>query len=218
MAVIQGPDSAAIAVVELEGRALRTVTVPRGVGFVASGLTGTIAAALGANSSVFALRLSASSPVRAFVDRITLQFSTIVAFTTPVTAGRRLAVYRGAGTAAPSGGTAIAAAPQKHSASAQSYCNAAMGGDIRVAATAGLTMTGVTLESNPVAAMDLVHVGAAGGFRDMVFDFSADKHELVLEPGQVLAIVNPNAMDAAGTWQLTAGVQWREAGTLDDLA
>jgi hypothetical protein len=186
--------------------------VPNGVGFGVSGISGTLAAALAANSAVFAMRLDPSSVEVAYIDRIRIQYTTIVAYTTPITAGRRLAVFRGSGAAA-TAGTAIAVAPPKHTAfGSPSEFNTAQGGDIRISATAALTVTGITFEAEPLVTMPLVHVGAAGAFTESIFEFSShESAELVLEPGQVLAIRCPQAMDAAGTWQLGVNVQWREA-------
>lgn len=197
---------------ESSQKALRTVVVPRGVGFSVSNITGTIAAALAANSSVFAMRLDPGSAVRAYIDRIRLQYTTIVAYTTAVTAGRRLAVFRGSGAAA-SGGTAIATAVRKWTAfGATSEFDSVNGGDLRIATTGALTVTGITFETDPIALMTLTHVGAAGAFLETIFEFSPfESSEIVLEPGQLLAVRNPVAMDAAGTWQLGVGVQWREA-------
>lgn len=211
MAIIESP-SGNIVEVESDKKSMRVSVVPRGTGFAVSSLTGTIVAALAANSSVFAMRLDPSSPVLAYIDRIRLQYTTIVAYTTPVTAGRRLALFRGSGAAA-SSGTAIATAVRKHTAfGSSSEFDAANGGDIRISATAALTVTGITYETEAVMTMPLVHVGAAGGFFEEIFEFSSfESSELVLEPGQLIAIRNPAAMDAAGTWQLSVNVQWREA-------
>lgn len=190
----------------------RVVIAPRGDAFSVSSQTGTIAAALAANSSVFAMRLDPSAaPKRAFIERVRLAFTTIVAFTTSITASRRLALYRGA-LAAASGGTAIATVAKKHSASADSEFEAAQGGDIRIASTGALTVTGITFETNEFATMPLTHVGNAGNFLEEIFEFATtESAPIVLEPGQLLAVRNPAAMDAAGTWQLSVRVDWHEA-------
>lgn len=185
----------------------------RGDAFAVSSITGTIAAALGANSSVFTMRLDPSSAKRAYIERVRLQYTCLVAFTTPLTAGRRLALYRGSG-ATPSGGTAIATVAKKHSVSADSEMEAAQGGDVRISTTGALTVTGVTFETNELATMSLVHVGNAGNFFECVFEFaSTESAPIVLEPGQLLAIRNPAVMDAAGTWQLSVRVDWYEEST-----
>lgn len=212
MAQIQGPGGD-VMVVESAGKAGRVVQVPRGAGYVLATQTGTMAAALGANSLVFAMRLDPSSSVRAFIDQLVIDFTTIIAFTTPLTAGRRLGLYRGAG-AAPSGGTAIATVAHKHSTAAASQFKASEGGDARIATTAALTDTGITWESDPIALIPLLHLGAAGAHEKFSLDFASEHHEVILEPGQVLGIRNPAAMDAAGTWELTVNAQWREAALL----
>lgn len=191
-------------------RAARMSVVPRGQQFVVSEITGTVAAALGGNSAVFAMRVDPSSTLRAFIERVVLRYSTVVAYTTPVTAGRRLALFRGSGAAA-TAGTAIAAATPKSTAFAASEFDAATGGDMRIAATGALTVTGITFETAPIAVMPLVHVGGAGAYAEATFVFDSP---LQLEPGQLLAVRNPAAMDAAGTWQLGVEVHWREAAQL----
>jgi len=198
--------------VEASVRAVRAINVGRGTPFCVSTVTGTIGAALAANSPVFAMRLDPGAAVRAFIERIRLEYTTIVAFTTPVTAARRLALFRGSGAAA-AGGTAITTAQKKHTNfGGTSEMDTANGGDIRVSTTAALTVVGLTFETDPLRQMTLTHVGAAGGFREVIWEFHATENSpVVLEPGQVLAIRNPVAMDAAGTWQLGVNVDWHEA-------
>lgn len=183
----------------------------RGNAFSLSSVTGTIAAALGANSSIFTMRLDpGAGNKKAYIERVRLTFTTIVAFTTPITAGRRLAIYRGSGAAA-SGGTALTTVAKKHSSSADSEVEVAQGGDARISTTGALTVTGITYETNEFATMSLVHVGAAGNFLEEVFEFNASEGApIVLDPGQLLAIRNPVAMDAAGTWQLSIRTDWYE--------
>ena len=193
-------------------RALRTSIVPRAItNYAFSSITGTMAAALGAGSSIYAQRLDpGAGATLVFVDRIRVAFTTIVAFTTPITAGRRLALYRGSGANA-TGGTALAAAAQKDSTSAPSECNVAQGGDARIATTAALGVAGITFETQEFRTMPLTHVGGAGSFFEMLWEFHATENApLTLQPGQLFAIRNPAAMDAAGTWQLTVNVDYYE--------
>jgi hypothetical protein len=195
--------------------AARVAVVPRGIGYGTAATSGTIAAALAANSTVFAMRLDPGSTRAAFIERVRLEVTTIVAFTVPVTAGRRLALYRGSG-AASAGGTAIATATPKHSTVSPSEFNAALGGDIRIATTGALTVTGITFEAERFREMSLTHVGAAGAFRDLVWEFSASESQPIqLDPGQLIAVRNPVVMDAAGTWQLAVSVDWYEADAMD---
>jgi hypothetical protein len=86
---------------------------------------------------------------------------------------------------------------------------------MRISATAALTVTGITYETTPFAVMTLSHLGAAGAYGEVVFEFAAtESAPIVLQPGQLLAIRNPAAMDAAGTWQLGVRVDWHEAVAL----
>jgi hypothetical protein len=200
-------------VVETSGAA-RTVLTQRGVPFSVSATTGTIAAALAANASVFAMRLDPGATVNVFIERIRLQYTTLVAFTVPLTAGRRLELYRGSG-AATSGGTSIPAAAKKSSTSVASECDLAQGGDIRIATTGALTVTGITFETPPVKTMHLVHVGAAGGYAERVWELHASESAPAqLQPGQLIAIRTPAAFDAAGTWQLGIDVDWHEGAAI----
>lgn len=191
-------------------KGLRSTLAPRGNAYSTTGVTGTVGAALGANSSVFAMRIDPGSAVLAFIERIRIMYTTIAAYTTPLTPGRRLALYRGSG-AATSGGAALVAVA-KDSTSAPSECNIAQGGDVRIATTGALTVTGITYETDPIRTLMLVHVGNAGNYIETLFEFHASEcAPIILQPGQLLAIRNPVAMDAAGTWQLGINVDWHEA-------
>jgi hypothetical protein len=190
---------------------LRTSQTPRGQGFAVADTTGTVGAALAQNSSVFVMRLDpGAGAVRAYIERIRLQYTTIVAYTTAVTAGRRLALFRGSG-AASSGGTGITAAAPKCTAYSASEFDLASGGDIRIATTGALTVTSITYETTPLRVFTLTEVGGAGGYKEQVWEFDSP---LCLEPGQLIGIRNPVAMDAAGTWTLAVNVDWYEAAAL----
>mgnify|MGYP006375116803 FL=1 len=59
--------------------------------------------------------------------------------------------------------------------------------------------------------MSLVHVGGAGSFYECIFELNANESApLVLQPGQLMAIRNPQVMDAGGTWQASIRVDWYE--------
>lgn len=180
----------------------------RGSTFVVSSTTGIIVAALAANSSVFTMRFDpGAGPKKAFITKIRLAFTCIVAFTTPVAANRRLALFRGSG-AQPAGGTAIALVGKKDSLSADSEMETAQGGDVRISTTGALTITGITYEAQELSYLTVSHAGTAGGFAEETFDM--EDNPIVLNPGQLLAVRNPVVMDAAGTWQLSLAVQWYE--------
>ena len=89
-------------------------TAPSGAYYVVANKTGTIAAALAANGTVFAMRLNPGYSGKAYIEAMKIRFTCIVAYTTPITQTRELVIARGAG-AATSGGTAIAAASTKDS-------------------------------------------------------------------------------------------------------
>lgn len=214
MAIItDGRATAANAAVENITKAQRVTLAPRGYNYAASGVTGTMAAALAANSTILSMRNDPGSSKRIFIERLRLQFTTLVAFTVPVTASRRLSIVRStASSANPSGGAALLPLG-KNVNDPDSECSTASGGDCRIATTTGLTMTGTTLDTaNPFGTMSLVHVGAAGGFFDHTFEFhSSNNAPIIIEPGQVCALINPVLFDAAGTWQLCVDMYWHEA-------
>lgn len=189
----------------------RVSVVTRGNGFSFSASTGTMTAGLAANAAVFAMRLDTGTGAKAYIDRVRWQFTTIAAFTTPITAGRSLTLYRGAGANA-SGGTGLPEPMRKHTASTSSEFSATDGGDARIATTGALGVVGITFESAPIRMASLVHVGTAGAHYETIWEFAdSECSPVVIEPGELLAIRNgPNAMGAAGTWQLTLTVDWRE--------
>lgn len=208
-----GVAAAGETVVETNGAA-RAMIIGRGVPYGVAATTGTIGAAAASGAAVFAMRLDPGSSVHAFIERIRLQFTTISPFTVPVTAGRRLELFRGSG-AAPSAQTAIAAAPRKRSSLGPSQFDTAEGGDIRISNTAAMTVTGITFETVPFRTMSLVHAGATGAFVETLWEFAAtESAPLQLEPGQLMAIRCGAAMDAGGTWQLAVNVDWHEAAPL----
>lgn len=191
--------------------ALLIAESPLGAGaYCVAAKTGTIAAAAAANANVFAMRLDPGSSLKAYIDSVRLRFTTIVAFTTPITQTRSLVIKRGSGAAA-SGGTAIATVNPKDTTYAASEYDAASGGDVRISTTGALTITGITYETVYFAEMTLTHVGTAGAFYEVIYEFSVRNHPIEINPGQVLAVaVGPSAMDAAGTWSLGVEVHWHE--------
>ncbi len=139
--------SGAVAV-ETVTKAMRVAVSPRGYAYGVSATTGTIAAALAAGGTVFSMRNDASSAKRVFLERLRLQYCTQVAYTTPLSAIRRLHLVRSTVSSAnPSGGTAIVPVA-KNSLHTDSECSTAGGGDCRIATTAALTITGTTWDTN----------------------------------------------------------------------
>jgi len=197
--------------VNSEGSMYTVDVSPTGSNYVVAAKTGTIAAAATAGAAVLAMRLDPGYSGKAWIESIRLRWTTIVAFTTPITATRSLVLTRGSGAAA-SGGTAITVNTKKDTSYPASQFDTAQGGDTRIASTGALTVTGITWESTNIAEIPLIQVGAAGGFYEVVYEFSVRNHEIELNAGQVLGIrVGPSAMDAAGTWVLGVEVNWRES-------
>lgn len=172
--------------------------------YAISANTGIISAGLAANSSVFALRTApgnAKPGIR--IRRMILDWGVSTNFTTPITADRRLAIFRGSGAAA-SGGTSLPNALVMNADAALCPTDTASGGDVRIATTGALTVTGITYETTPIATMLLVGHGVITANQKIgVFDFGGTgQHPLVLRAGELIGIRNPAAMDAAGVWGL----------------
>lgn len=202
-------------VAEVNARnAILTADVPLGqYSFTTAGKTGTIAATAAAGAAVFAMRLDPGSPYIAYIDSLKIRWTTIAAFTTPVTGTRSLVLTRGSG-AATSGGTSVTTMTPKDTAYAASEFDAAAGGAVSIATTGALTVTGITWETTNLAEMPLIHVGAAGAFYEHTYEFSVRNHPIELHPGQVLGVrVGSTAMDAAGTWVLGVEVAWHEGSS-----
>lgn len=210
MAIQQDPvNPANIQRIDLGGVS-RTNIFPIGEAYATSGITGTMAAALASLAPVFLMRAATAAGERiAQIDRIRLQYTTLVSYTTPITVGRRLALFRGVSSSpVTSGGGAIDPNPPKLLSMGASVFDSAGGGDVRIATTATLTATNVVFETVPLKIMPLVHVGSAGNFMEQVMDFQ--EHPLTLRAGEVMAIRAGQAFDAAGTWALAVMVEWRE--------
>ena len=210
--ISDGRASSGAAAVEAATKALRVSIAPRGLAYSVSGTTGTVAAALASGGAVFTMRNDASSSRRLFIERMRLQYTTIVAYTTAVTAGRRLHLVRSTVSSAnPSGGTALTPV-QKDSTDGDSEASTAGGGDCRISTTGALTVTGTTWDTNIIRSVTLSHVGTAGAFQEFILEFSASESApIILEPGQALGLVAGALFDAAGTWQLGVNVDFHEA-------
>lgn len=177
--------------------------------------SGVVAAALASGGAVFAMRISPTGGKTAYIYKVVIDYTTQVAYTTPLSAIRRLGVYRGAG-AASSGGTSLdTALVKKDSAGgANSQVTIAQGGDARIATTAALTVTGITWETGPLAELFLgaSATGAAGGAKQVLWTPGDDpnSHGFKLEAGQVLGVRAGALFDAAGTWVASISVEWCE--------
>lgn len=181
-----------------------------------SGKTQTMSAALAANSVVFAMNVgpfvTAEAPAIEYVESIKLTWTTIVAFTTPITAGRALRLSLGTNVA-PTGGTLLT--PFKKSSSnteQESMFQTETGGTVRIATTVALGGTAATGSSG--GDLVLTGFGNAGATLTQTFDFtqtaplcfSQPPADPIIEALQSIVIFAPQAMDAAGTWELAVDV------------
>lgn len=196
-----------------------TQTVTRGLkekGQAGAALTGTIAAGLAADGVVWTLRYpelttqpgASNFSKRLYVQRLELVVSTIVAFTTAVTAGRHLKLVRGAPTAGtasnPSGGAAYTMVRKRSDGSTTNGETLGVG---RVATTGALTTTGLTFEANAIRRMPLAGAGAVGTVVSASWLFDGQEADpIVLLPGELVAISAGALFDAGGTWELSVDV------------
>jgi hypothetical protein len=195
-----------------------TVSQQIGDSFCVASSTTTMAAALAANSAVFVMQLSQQAPVIAYIERVRIEFVTLVNFTTSVVAGRRLSLLKGGATliTAFSGGISLAALGQivpkiNTQGSNASWFSAVNGGEIRIATTGAITTTGIIVESTFASDFTLSSAGVAGSFREYLYStVNRAASPIRILPGQFFLIRNPVAMDAAGTWQANIMVDWRE--------
>lgn len=185
-------------------------------GQAGSASTGTIAATASSNDKFWTLRYPEITPMpgaspyqgkRLYVQRIVVQWTTIVTFTTAVTAGRVLHLHRGAPTAGtasnPSGGSAFNMV-RKRSDTTSTDEVLAVG---RVASTGALTTTGLTFETNAIRTFNAVDLGTSGNSKTVEWRFDGVVADpIYLLPGEVLAIAAGQNMDAAGTFQLVVDV------------
>jgi hypothetical protein len=191
-----------------------------GQAYSLTGSTGTMAAALAANSIVFAMQATAdvaanvNAPRRApiEIEGIRLTFTAIVASAAPVAAGRALRLFKGLDNAQtmPAGGTALTALAKR---TLDAGANSGLVG-AQIALTAGLTVSGFTRGTVPLATMDLVGAGAAGN--RIVYEFYEEigGAALWLDPGEILVVSNPAVFDLLLTWQLTVDVDYRRRDSL----
>lgn len=173
----------------------------------ASGQSGIIAAGTTAGTRLWTYRYPETAVMpgasklskRLHVQRITWTVTTITAFGTPVTAGRRLSVSRGAptsGTAAdPTGGSSFTSVLHR-----SDQTGLETKGLLRCGTTAGVTVTGFTFEAPAIRRLSLTGSGAAGAVASAVWQFDGlNGDPIFLLPGELLAGTPVNDLDATGT-------------------
>lgn len=177
--------------------------------------SGVIGAAAAANSIFFSMRPgtpdSPEFPAVVTIQKIRLQYTTITAFTVPVTAGRSLAIGTSQSGATAAGGTLISSPFNKGGGFETSVLDSGLDGQIMMATTAPLS--GVTLQAGQprFAELSLAGYGAAGATVDKTWDLSCNDADPLIIATQAtgrfanyeqLVLFNPAAMDAAGTFEI----------------
>lgn len=193
---------------------------PSGQAWSLSGSTGTMAAALAANSIVFAMQSIANDPAKPDyvrrapikIEAMRMTFTAIVASATPVSATRALRLFKGLDNAQtlPATGTSLDAITKR---TLDSGVDSGLTGAV-IATTAALSVTGFTRGSVPLATFDLTAGGAVGGRIEYVFFERFNGSALYLDPGEILCVSNPAAFDALLTWKLTVDVDFRRRDSL----
>lgn len=196
---------------EVDSRgALRTISIPIGGLSHACGRTSLMAAGLAQSAPVFAFRSSISNTKYVYIWKMNLQWVTITAFTTPVTGGRSLELWRYSGDDF-SGGTTLAPVGKDWTGTT------GLISDMRISTTAALTAGGSVAYGSYVEMMkQLTNVGNAGNATEWTWGGNTggntDVPLCMLSAGQGIVIRNSTsqAMDAVGTWNLTVNIEWSE--------
>lgn len=198
---------------------LRGTIIAQGPGqccYRISGSTQVIPAGFAANAIVFGMRgIDPTEPrLRAYIERVRLQFTCITAFATPITAGRALALA-GISSASPFTGGVNVKPCAKGGNDFASVFDAAAGGQAMISTTTALAGNTVNLTSGRFLTLSLSAAGNAGDVVDHTFDFTGertapiDMRSLPLRPN-FLGLFTPQAMDAGGTWELVVEVDTNE--------
>jgi hypothetical protein len=160
-----------------------------------SGSTGVMAAALAADAAAFTLRYPDTGVELWALQWLHVHVTCLDAFTTPVTAGRRLHLVRSTDVdSAASGGAALDVVRND-----SRYTSEVLPVG-RISTTAALTTTGISFDTAAVARLALSQVGTSGADYDELWAF---EDPLILIPGQTVALTAGALFDAVGTWQAT---------------
>jgi hypothetical protein len=160
-----------------------------------SGSTGVMAAALAADAAAFTLRYPDTGTKLWALQWLHIHVTCLTAFTTPVTAGRRLHLVRSTDVdSAASGGAAVDVVRND-----SRYTSEVLPVG-RISTTAALTTTGIIFDTAAVARLALSQVGTSGADYDELWTFD---DPLILIPGQTVALTAGALFDTAGTWQAT---------------
>lgn len=188
--------------------ALRTSLWPAGAAYAAAGTSGVIAATT--NGTLWAARLNPNGPTtyRAYITRLYISWVTITAFTTPATI-RNLLVSKSSAHATPTAVTTITPIAKDPSDLVSGFSTTA-NGLITICTTTNLTITGITWDAATLQVLDFTGAGAASGTKVLDWNAVDGGGPIVLLPGQLLGLRTSAALDAAGTGNLTVGMEWFE--------
>jgi hypothetical protein len=203
-----------VAEVEANTKALRVTPRPIDIGSLGSfslGMTsGTMAAALGANTDIFQARYNGSG--LALVTRVMISAGNAG---TGFTAGiGTFALYGARGfTVNGTGGTA-ATLTGDNNALRTSFAATGMA-DIRISSTAALGAGTKTLDATAFHLVPFPLPATAGTpmlYRHMLFEALPGEHPIVLAPNEGIAIQNV-AIAATGTWTFSVAMSWDEVAS-----
>lgn len=176
--------------------------------------TGVIGADQAANSCFFSLRPGFQEGVGAYrgiscVTRIRIQYTTIAAFTTPITAGRSLAI-RESQSGNPTNGTRLDIPFFKGYGRPDTSLLQYLNGGAYISTTVPLDVTPRANIGN-LLELSLTGLGAAGSSVDRIWDFGCDGSDPIVLSGNSgpfqagcaqLVLFNPVLMDPGGTFEV----------------
>jgi hypothetical protein len=222
MAVIEGGVSGALAGVGAEAASpLHTIRFPVSFGsggfFRIGSTSGTMAAALGANSEIFQFRYVTAASRLALVYKISISAGANVAATAAALVAFRACIAR-AWTVAGSGGTRIVLTGDN--VNLRTSMSASEVNDAGICTTAALTVGTKTLDTTDIGAISVgIGTGAITTALDLKFLslailFDADgegQHPIVLANQEGFVIRSgANAFPATMTWSFSVNVLWAE--------
>lgn len=217
MAVIQGTTYTAD--VDANSLGLHVDHTPKEVygAYRAGSQSGIIAAATGANSSLFMIRNGPISDRHVHITNIRVVAQVVTAATVAaVTMALDLAKFNAF--TALSGGTSLITRPlskNPYRKTNQSACmsGGAAGGDIRIATTGGLTATGTAMDVMRILPFTITAATnpPVGARYERILPLHGDlEHPIYLLPGQGLAIRNNVATPTTFTFVLGVEIEWYE--------
>lgn len=186
-----------------------------GAPFSLTAQTQTIAAALAANSIVFAAGAVANVASTPNILRgpltiaaMRMRFTAIVGSAAALLVGRCLQVFKASNNAQamPTGG-ATAAPIAKRTLNTPAD-NGLIGGLARVATTGALTAGTFTRGTVPLATLDLASSGALGAVMAQEWQWQVTGAPVILDPGEIVCVSNPAVFDLLLTWQLTVELDY----------